>query len=350
MLVSMLAGGIAEAVPSQEYYGTIVVRKWWSSCKQATGPLAGVTFKLYYADDSTREVPLRVEVTNTEGLAFFSMLLPGSYVVVEIGWPSGYMPSCMTEQPVSLAPGETKEVTFWNMKVSGSEPQADGKIKVTAVKTDGGAVDGLLVNLSGDAEAIKFTGPSGALSIYHVSAGNYAVNVKDLGYTSDGPKSVSLATDGSEAEVRLVLTPEPPPPGPGAIKGQVTEKGSGLSLKGVRVQALGIDGERYGSPVSTDETGRYLISGVTAGEYRVEAGLDGYETAVSGAASVPAETTVTVDLELGREQGVSPVVVPPEPPAGPPELPKTGLDTAASTLGGALLLVVGLALNMRRRR
>lgn len=66
-----------------------------------------------------------------------------------------------------------------------------------------------------------------------------------------------------------------------SIQGSVTKAGAGQPLKGVRISFRRLDGSQnpFGNvrtPVTTDATGRFLVTGVDPGQYRIYAERDGY--------------------------------------------------------------------------
>jgi protocatechuate 3,4-dioxygenase beta subunit len=66
-----------------------------------------------------------------------------------------------------------------------------------------------------------------------------------------------------------------------SIQGSVTKAGGGQPLKGVRISFRRLDGSQnpFGNvrtPVATDATGRFLVTGVDPGQYRISAERDGY--------------------------------------------------------------------------
>jgi len=66
-----------------------------------------------------------------------------------------------------------------------------------------------------------------------------------------------------------------------SIQGIVTKAGAGPPLKGVRISFRRLDGSQnplgnVRTPVTTDATGRFLVTGVDPGQYRISAERDGY--------------------------------------------------------------------------
>ena len=66
-----------------------------------------------------------------------------------------------------------------------------------------------------------------------------------------------------------------------SIQGIVTKAGGGQPLKGVRISFRRLDGSQnplgnVRTPVTTDATGRFLVTGVDPGQYRISAERDGY--------------------------------------------------------------------------
>src|SRR5438067_13921460 len=66
----------------------------------------------------------------------------------------------------------------------------------------------------------------------------------------------------------------PPDTGTGSISGRVVSAETGDPLRNVRVTAL--SGTGVTAPVRTDPDGRFVISGLAAGRYRLTAAKAGY--------------------------------------------------------------------------
>jgi hypothetical protein len=70
-------------------------------------------------------------------------------------------------------------------------------------------------------------------------------------------------------------------PSKASIQGIVTRAGAGQPLKGVRISFRRLDGSQnplgdVRTPVTTDAAGRFLVTGVDPGQYRISAERDGY--------------------------------------------------------------------------
>jgi|GEM_PF-3182987 len=89
-----------------------------------------------------------------------------------------------------------------------------GTITVTVVKADGGAVGGLPVSIGGAVGATVHTDANGQAALTGLWSGTYSVNASAEGYTGDGPKSITLASDSGSGSATLTLTLVAPPPEP----------------------------------------------------------------------------------------------------------------------------------------
>ncbi len=200
-----------------------------------------------------------------------------------------------------------------------------GSFTVEVVKTDGGDVSSIPVTISGDLEATLNTGTAGQVKMGSPGAGTYVVDASATGYTSNGPKTVTLDDDTSDESVTITLTPvppAPPEPGPGAIEGKAEDGTTAAGLPGVLVRLLDSTDTIIGIKM-TDAAGEFGFEGLEPGDYTVRGSLDGYG-ADTEVAVVVNDATTEVALQLAAV-----IVVPPTPPAGepvvtPPDLPKTG--------------------------
>jgi TonB-linked SusC/RagA family outer membrane protein len=91
---------------------------------------------------------------------------------------------------------------------------------------------------------------------------------------------------------QLSVVRQPPPPAVGTISGTVTEAIGGKPIPQAQVSVAGTAFSR-----STDEEGRYLISGVPSGLHRVTVRRLGYDPATQEV-TVPEEASVTLDFQL----------------------------------------------------
>ncbi len=82
----------------------------------------------------------------------------------------------------------------------------------------------------------------------------------------------------------------------GALSGRVTKAGTSTAIAGATITLL--QGTTTISTTTTNSSGDYSFSGLTAGTYTVQAMASGYETKISAASSVADNTTTTVDLSL----------------------------------------------------
>ena len=100
----------------------------------------------------------------------------------------------------------------------------------------------------------------------------------------------------------LVQLPAPPPPPPKAIssrlRGTVTDP-SGAAVAGARVELKSADGAPVAS-TSTDASGTYSFTGVTAGEYQLQLQSPGFKADTLTALSIaPGDNVMNAKLEIG---------------------------------------------------
>lgn len=107
---------------------------------------------------------------------------------------------------------------------------------------------------------------------------------------------LSLATAPPFAPTRLAAQTPAAPAAAGAVRGRVTEEGSGQAVPGVQV-TIAVGANRLGA--LTDNSGAFVIRGVAAGTVQVRAVRIGYAPGAQSV-TVPAAGDVEANFTLGR--------------------------------------------------
>ncbi len=147
---------------------------------------------------------------------------------------------------------------------------------------------------------VAFTGPDGNYRLTDLPAGNYYVFAAAEGFIGEFYKDARRFRNADPVRVRdgqvsdgidFGLQPAEQR-GIYAIRGRIQTKTDGAPVEGVLVHAT-LENEVQVNAV-TDADGSYLLSGLPAGEYKVEATGAGYEDAYFGGSDETTASTVAV--------------------------------------------------------
>lgn len=122
--------------------------------------------------------------------------------------------------------------------------------------------------------------------------GTYSVSATSFGY-EDGTTTGVEVVENSFATADVALTPLPN----GAVTGKVTLDVSGAGIPGVTVKVLDVPSDLS---AVTAADGTYTISGIPAGDYRIEASHVTFRAPEPVAVTVTAGQSVTADFTFGR--------------------------------------------------
>ncbi len=152
----------------------------------------------------------------------------------------------------------------------------------TAAHTD---ISGVTVKISKN-NAILYTdvtnGSGNYLTLATITPGTYSITATITGYTS---ATTSATYAGAGTTTTLTLAPT------GGISGHVVLAGTGDGIANVNVTA------GTGSAL-TDMYGGYIISGLSADTYTVNASKDGYTTGITSAVVLDGVTSTNVNITL----------------------------------------------------
>ena len=148
----------------------------------------------------------------------------------------------------------------------------------------GAAISGATVSYSGGSTA---TDSSGAYTLNNVPAGTYNVTASQSGYTNVTSSVTVNAATASTLNFQLAAVPTT---GAGTLTGQVTNISTGGAVSGTTVSYSG-------GSATTDSTGHYTFTNVTAGTYNVTATHSGYFVETKSV-TISAGTTSTLNFAL----------------------------------------------------
>ena len=278
--------------------------------------LSGATFELMNGAGTV----LATQTTGADGTARFDNLPAGSYIVREVGAPTGYKIAVNPSQAVTVAAGATSDVRFENDRVNGKirivkrdaltkEALAGAVFTVTRLSAaeGGGAV--------GEAVATLTTGADGTAETGWLQWGRYRIaetGVPEHYVDGDFVTEIDCTEDGKTYTVEAENEPTK-----GWIRLVKTDRLNGNPIEGVAFDIY--ENDEYGNALVADMTtgkdgaavspplrkGRYIVRerGATAGYVMEEIALDATvrsdETTQLRATNQP----VMVKLKLYKRDG-----------------------------------------------
>jgi len=240
--------------------------------------LAGWTMHLGNSQGSELQPPL-VTTADQNASPSWSQLTAGAYTVWE-DEQSGYVPTGDTKQAVTLAPGQTERVPFFNVATGGIEgykyhdDDGDGVRQDTEEGIPGWTITLTGSDLAGhQVSETTLTDSNGFYQFTGLAPGSYRVSEEERPFweqTSAASEDVTLAS-GKTVEVSFgnLLT--------GSITGQKFNDINGNGqldsgeqpLPGVEISLSTKDGTTVGTPVLTDANGSYRFDMLKPGDYTV---------------------------------------------------------------------------------
>ncbi len=164
---------------------------------------------------------------------------------------------------------------------------AGGNIKGTVFNAaNGKPLAGAMVS---DGSRSAVTSADGSYSLASLPAGSYTLSASARDYTASNPRSVNLA-DGQSASADFALIPH------GSISGTVTDSSTGQPVGGAAVSV-----GRRTTVAGAD--GRYVFSGIPAGNCTVNVAANGYQPQ-SRNITVYAASSATANLSLNRAAAI----------------------------------------------
>ena len=233
--------------------------------KDTGEPLAGVTFKLQYADGPT----ITTEPTDEDGTVTIENLLPGVYTVTEQSVPEGYILDT-TPQQITLEPNRDATVQFQNYK----RPT----LKITKVDITGKPLTGAIFEVKTKA-GVKIgdfpVGPDGSITIenVHLDEGYYIVTEIQApdGYILDSTPHEVYLRPGKVTEITIENEKKP------GLTIKKIDSVTGNPLKGAKFELwVSKDNTEDGTFQKldqnyyyTDENGEIFLDKLDTGWYKV---------------------------------------------------------------------------------
>ncbi|MCX7785730.1 MAG: carboxypeptidase-like regulatory domain-containing protein [candidate division WOR-3 bacterium] len=223
----------------------------------------------------------RMAYTDSSGAYTINNLPAGSYQVNAAAMQ--YRPK-MYPTPVQVVAGQnTPDINFALAPITPPPPpppQNPGAISgVVTDSATGLPIANAQVNACrpGSCGGRAFTDANGFYTINNLSAGDYQVTAKALGYRPQRyPTAVTVVAGQTTADINFALvamSPPPPPQDPGSISGVVTDSVTGLPIAGATVIARH---RRFVRRVTTAEDGSYTITNLPPRDYHVMARAQNY--------------------------------------------------------------------------
>ena len=297
----------------EQPYGAVRVSK---NSADNGAMLSGATFELMNGAGTV----LATQTTGADGTARFDNLPAGSYIVREVGAPTGYKIAVNPSQAVTVAPGATSDIRFENDRVNGKirivkrdaltkEALAGAVFTVTRLSAaeGGGTVGEVVATLTTGADGTAETGwlQWGRYRIAETGVPEHYVDggfVTEIDCTEDGKTyAVEAENEPTKGWIRLVKTDRltgNPIEGVAFDIYENDEYGNAL----VAGMTTGKDGTAVSPPL---RKGRYIVRerGATAGYVMEEIALDATvrsdETTQLRATNQP----VMVKLKLYKRDG-----------------------------------------------
>jgi len=195
----------------------------------------------------------------------------GTYTVVFTGQADGtaYSFTALTVFDVVIDQDTTVRTPPAPDGAPAPAPAPSGTITVSVVKTGGGSVSALPVNVSGAANSTLHTNVSGQAVLTGLWAGTYDVSASAQGYTSDGPKSITLTNDAGSGSATITLTPVPAAPSEPPVEAPIEEPAEEPAGQPEQPEATP---ETPASPPDLPKTGAAYLGIVTLGLGALAAG------------------------------------------------------------------------------
>ena len=301
----------------EQPYGAVRVSK---NSADNGAMLSGATFELMNGAGTV----LATQTTGADGTARFDNLPAGSYIVREVGAPTGYKIAVNPSQTVTVAPGATSDVRFENDRVNGKirivkrdaltkEALAGAVFTVTRLSAaeGGGTVGEVVATLTTGADGTAETGWL-QWGRYRVAETGVPEHYADGGFVTE----IDCTEDGKTYTVEAENEPTK-----GWIRLVKTDRLNGNPIEGVAFDIY--ENDEYGNALVADMTtgkdgtavspslrkGRYIVRerGATAGYVMEEIALDATvrsdETTQLRATNQPAMVKLKLYKRDGDEYG-----------------------------------------------
>jgi RNA polymerase sigma-70 factor (ECF subfamily) len=251
--------------------------------ERGAGPARGALVRL--RADALIKAQERTATADRDGAFAFSGVPPGSFFLSARS--AGLVARSALKVTVPIA-GAASDVVI---------ELVPGNILAGKVVDDRRApIPGARVHLDSDRASVS-SAADGRYHLEGVSAGKHLVTAEATGH---GPAQVSVAIDGDDRDgVDLVLGAE------STVTGRVIGR-NGAAIAGASVTALVTHGDALSEVVASaavsrsDPSGRFSLSGLGAGDVRVEAEHPDHGRGLAGPSPLAEGATRTIDVRLGR--------------------------------------------------
>ena len=190
---------------------------------------------------------------------------------------------------VVIQAGQITTADFFLTEVDTSTPPTTGMIEGTVRDAQtGAALSGAVLSTDPTTDVVT-SSSDGSFSFENITPGEYSISVTKNGYQN---ASVSVTvTAGKTTRADIVLLPSF-----GSISGVVKDATTELPIQGVNIQT-----DPATSSVTTDSDGRYTISGITPGSYKVKTSKSGYADAeIPVVVTAGNETAADIPMQPGK--------------------------------------------------
>jgi len=188
-------------------------------------------------------------------------------------------------QTTGSAPWRTRIGSF---KLANCGAPTTGTLQGTVTdSTTSAAISGATVTIVGGASTT--TNVSGFYQFTNIAAGTYSVTAAKTSYNT-GTNTGVVVSAGATTTSDFALTAAPPTTG--TLQGNVTDASTSAAISGATVTIVG------GASTTTDPSGFYQFTNVTAGTYSVTAAKTGYNTGTNTGIVVSVGVTTTSNFAL----------------------------------------------------
>lgn len=262
--------------------------------RATSDPLANARFKVTRNDDN---IVIGEFVTDEDGLALVSGLIPGMYTVEEIVAPTGYE---IDNEPqlVHVKASETAHVTFTDTPYAG--------ITINVVDQSNKPLPGVVIEIwhqNGELINTYTSDNTGIIQTDKFASGYYVIKVikSPDGYKPTTEETTVQIQNGMATNVRLVFNAG------GSLNIYALSSGE-TGLAGMKVKVTTINGTYIGE-YTTDATGIIQVPGLTGGWYvvTVTKAPDGYtlsEEGMSKNVEITSDGTAELKFYFGQTYGV----------------------------------------------
>ncbi len=224
----------------------------------------------------------------------------------ESGTPIASLGNVLTYNDSPVTNGTTYYYKVAAVNSQGTGPQSNERSATPVPPVTTGTISGK-VTISGSATAIGgatvsipgssvSTDGNGNYSLANVAAGGpYTVSVSKAGYITNTTSATVTAGQTTVADIALTAVP----PTTGTLTGTVRNASGNAAVAGATVTIQG------GTSVTTNNSGVYTFSNVTAGSYTVSASASGFTGVTTNGIAVTAGVTTTQNFLLSPESSAT---------------------------------------------